>query len=213
TFSEYARRGFFELVAVTVLALPVLLGCRMIAEREGLKGHRLFLTLGGAIVAFLGVIMVSAWIRMGLYVEAYGLTALRLYVCATMLWIGGVLAWLWLSVMSKRAQLFAPGAAAIGVLTVFGLNMISPEATIARVNLIRSERTGQLDLAYLWSLSNDVAPVIESRLSTAHPAWKPELERLLAEMSGDAQRRDWRTWTWSSASAARMGSKEGLARR
>lgn len=213
SFAEYARSGFFELVAVTALSLPVLLGCRSVAEREGPGGHRLFLVLGGAIVMFLSVIMVSAWMRMGLYVEAYGLTALRLYVCATMVWLGGLLGWLWLSFLRHRVRLFAPGAAALGILTVFGLNVMNPDATIAKVNLMRAEKTGKLDLNYLRSLSHDAVPMIESRLATAKSEWQPELERLLAEMSGKAQRRNWRTWTISAELAARMGAEKGVARR
>lgn len=206
SFSEYARRGFFELVTVTALAVPVLLGCRQVTSREGPLGHRLFLVLGGATIAFLGVIMISAWARMGLYVEAFGLTALRLYVSATMIWIGTVLGWLWFTSLRRTHSLFAPGAAALGVLCVFALNAINPDAQIAAFNLARAQRTGDLDLHYLRSLSADAGPAIEDALPRLRKDIKSDVEDTLASMSAEAQRRDWRSWTWGSAKTAKLGS-------
>lgn len=209
SYADYARSGFFELVSVTVLAVPVLLGCRFVASREGPVGHKVFLTLGGLTIALLGIIMVSAWVRMGLYVEAYGLTALRFYVSAAMLWIGGVLAWLWTTSLRRTPALFAPGAAGMGILAVFAMNAMNPDARIASINLDRANRTGDLDLGYLQTLSADAGPTIEAALPKLSGTLQPEVQNVLAAISADAQRRDWRTWNYSSSVAAKMGSSQG----
>ena len=197
SYAEYARKGFFELVWVTVLAVPVLLACRQIASREGPLGHRLFLVLGGVMVGLLFVIMASAWTRMGLYVEAYGLTTLRLYVLATMLWIGSVLGWLMITFVRKTPLVFAPGAASLGVAAVFALNWINPDAWTAEFNLERAARTGNLDSSYLASLSLDAAPAI-ARAGTKMPrSLQPAVASALASMAKESKKRDWRSWTWS----------------
>src|SRR5262249_21518589 len=69
TYADYARGGFFELVWVVVLAVPLLLGCRKVAFGNGPLGRRLFLALGGLTILLLFVIIASAWTRMGLYVD------------------------------------------------------------------------------------------------------------------------------------------------
>ncbi|HYR09851.1 MAG TPA: DUF4173 domain-containing protein, partial [Longimicrobium sp.] len=79
TFSQYARRGFFELVTVAGLVLPLLLLADWLLRRERPGHERVFRILAGAQVALLFVIMGSALHRMRLYQGAYGLTELRLY--------------------------------------------------------------------------------------------------------------------------------------
>lgn len=197
SYAEYARKGFFELVWVTVLAVPVLLACRQIASREGPLGHRVFLSLGGLMVGLLFVIMASAWTRMGLYVESYGLTTLRLYVLVAMLWIGSVLAWLMATFVRRTPLSFAPGAAALGVFGVFVLNWMNPDGMTAEFNLNRAVRTGNLDSAYLASLSMDAAPAI-ARSSPKIPAkLQPAVASALRSMAKESDMRDWRSWTWS----------------
>ena len=148
-------------------------------------------------VALLFVIMASAWTRMGLYVEAYGLTTLRLYVLATMLWIGSVLAWLMATFVRKTPLAFAPGAAALGVLSVFVLNWMNPDGMTAAFNLNRAVRTGNLDSSYLASLSLDAAPAIARSGARVPEKLQPAVASALDAMAKESKKRDWRSWTWS----------------
>ena len=59
TFAEYARRGFFELVAVATLVLPLLLLAHWLLRKENRTHERIFRVLAGAQVALLFVIMAS----------------------------------------------------------------------------------------------------------------------------------------------------------
>ena len=82
TYAEYARRGFFELVTVTAIALPTLLLAHWLLRADDRRGERTFGILAGTLVALLFVVMASALQRMYLYVDEYGLTQLRFYVTA-----------------------------------------------------------------------------------------------------------------------------------
>ncbi len=83
TYSTYARRGFFELIAVAVLACGLLFAVELVAKRS-----RLY--VGAALTLALAtlVIVVSAAYRMHLYQLAYGWTEQRFYAFAGIAWLG-----------------------------------------------------------------------------------------------------------------------------
>jgi Domain of unknown function (DUF4153) len=59
TYAEYARHGFFELVAVVALTLPLLLlGDWMLRDEQ--RGRRVFRLLAGSVLTLLGVVIASA---------------------------------------------------------------------------------------------------------------------------------------------------------
>ncbi|HLW78036.1 MAG TPA: DUF4173 domain-containing protein, partial [Terriglobia bacterium] len=74
TYAEYARSGFFELVAVATLSLPLLLLAHWLLNQEDPRHRRMFGALAGLQIALLFVIMASAFERMRLYQSEYGLT-------------------------------------------------------------------------------------------------------------------------------------------
>src|SRR5207244_3576368 len=71
-YAEYARHGFFELVWVSVLVLPLLLGAHWLLRKENPQHERIFRVLAGIKIALLSIIMVSAMQRMRLYQSECG---------------------------------------------------------------------------------------------------------------------------------------------
>jgi hypothetical protein len=110
TYAEYARRGFFELVTVTALALPLLLIAQWLLRAENRAHERLFKALAGIMVGLLFVVVASALQRMYLYQQEFGLTELRLYTPVFTAWISTVLLWFVLTVLRARRDRFAFGA-------------------------------------------------------------------------------------------------------
>src|SRR5215208_3114433 len=113
TYAEYARRGFFELVTVTALALPLLLIAHWLLRTETRARERLFKALAGIMVVLLFVVVASALQRMYLYQQEFGLTELRLYTTIVMVWISVVLLWFVLTccapdVTASRSVPFSP---------------------------------------------------------------------------------------------------------
>ncbi|MAU01279.1 MAG: hypothetical protein CL608_29410 [Anaerolineaceae bacterium] len=171
TFADYARRGFFELLTVAILTMLLVLGLNWLARRENKGQIRLFNGLGSVLVGLVLVMLVSAWRRMALYEAAFGYTELRLIVYVCMGWLALTLVWFLLTLWLHPDR-FAIGALLAVMGFVATLNLINPDAFIARQNLDRYEQTGDLDAAYLASLSNDAVP---------------ELVRGLALTAGDAE--------------------------
>ena len=103
SYAEYARSGFFELVWVTVLVLPLLLVADAVLRPGSRAAQLTFRVLAAALLLLLGVVMLSAMQRMWLYQRAYGLTDTRLYASAAMAWLALVFAWFAASAASAVA--------------------------------------------------------------------------------------------------------------
>ena len=190
TYAEYARHGFFELVTVAVLVLPLLLFADWVRRRDEARSDRVFKLLAGALILLLFVVMASALQRMRLYQREYGLTELRVYVTGCMLWLAVVFVWTAFTVLRGRRDLFAVGALVSGFAAILAVNVLNPDALIARTNLDRPN----LDLPYLMRLSDDATPELVKALPALDPRQREQLE---AELASRRRDQDWRNWNWS----------------
>ena len=166
TAAEYARQGFFEMVWVVVLVLPLLLLTRA-ALRPGRDLARRHSSLALPMVALLGVMIVSALLRMRLYVQYYGLTLERFYPLVFMGWLAIVLAWLAFTVLRGRGRTFVAGAVASALVILALLNVVVPDLLVARVNITRAReqvRSAEpaLDLPHLATLGGEAVPLAVS---------------------------------------------------
>ncbi len=210
TYADYARRGFFELTAVVALALPLLLGTHWLLRRGGgepAAGRpRAYLLPAAAMVALVFAILVSALYRMHLYQQAYGLTELRVYTMAFMLWLGVVLGWFAGTVLRGQKRRFAGGVLATGLAAIMALEIINPAGLIARVDLQRAIQGRKADPYYVAWLGPDAVPAIVSELPRlARPAQCAMLEGFNYALKNDLRPpRDWRTWNWSRWEGRRL---------
>ena len=164
TYADSARRGFFELVWVAALMLPLLLAADWVLRAETDRQRQLFRILAGGLIALLFVIMASALQRMRLYTAEYGLTELRFYTTAFMGWLAVLLVWFCLTVLPGARRHFAFGALASGLAAVLLLNVVNPDDLIVRTNVGRLASGRPLDTAYLTALSADAVPALVEAL-------------------------------------------------
>lgn len=185
TYAEYARHGFFELVAVTALTLGVLLAADWAL---GDRSRRVFRWLAALLLALLGVVIASALQRMRLYMQEYGLTELRIYATGVILWLAVLSAWFAVTVLRGKRHAFAVGALVAGFVATFALNVVSPDALIARTNVTRPA----VDVAHLAQLSDDAVPTLVSRIRSLPAPQRAWLAHELLERRVPAG--DWRSW-------------------
>jgi hypothetical protein len=159
TYADYARSGFFQLAAVAALALALLLALDWTLRRDG-GGEKAFRVLGGVLVLLVLAVLASAVHRMQLYERTFGLTGLRFYTLAFMAWVGVAFLWLVWTVLRGHRERFAAGIVLSGLVTVLALNVIDPDAVIARVDVHLARHQRPVDYAYLGSLSDDAVPTI-----------------------------------------------------
>jgi hypothetical protein len=201
TYAEYARRGFFELVAVAAVVLPLLLATHWLLRMENPAHERLFRLLAGMLVALLFVIIASAGQRLRLYQAAYGLTELRFYAAAFMGWLVSVVVWCVATVLRGRRERFAVGALVTGFVAVALLDGFNPDAVIVRTNVSRAAAGAAFDAYYVLSLSADAVPALVEALPRLKPDQRLVMARALLWRWTPPVRRDWRTWNWSRARA------------
>jgi hypothetical protein len=161
TYSEYARRGFGELVAVAFFSLFMILGFSTITRRSTESQRRVFSILNIVIVALVMVMLVSAYQRLHLYELAYGFSRLRTYTHVVLVWIGLLLLAVAVLEALRRERAFACAAllAALG----FGasLALLNVDGFIAQQNIARAlDHPQDLDVNYLGGLSADAVPAL-----------------------------------------------------
>jgi hypothetical protein len=206
TYSEYARRGFFELTWVAGLVLPLLLGAHALLRKDSPAAGRIFRALAGVQVGLLFVIMASAVARMRLYQSEYGLTELRLYTTAFMLWLGLVFVWFaWTVLVRGARERFACGALVAAFATVVLLHLVNPDAYIVRANAAHARAGRSFDAEYAASLSADAVPALISVLPTLNGDERCLAGRVLLRgwTSDDVYDEDWRAWNFARWRARR----------
>lgn len=226
SYSDYTRRGFFELVMVATLILSLtLLSDWLVREITG-SARRIINLLHTLLITLTLIILASALLRMHLYTQEYGLTELRFYTTAFMAWLAVILVWLVVIVIAgfaftgseneakgyKSRRSFAFGTLVTSLVVIIVLDMINPDALIVRTNLKRAVAgVGQpLDIKYITqTLSTDAVPELLVRAKVLpNPEDRDSLARHLRKKNQDLNRQratlNWRGLNWSTMNARRL---------
>lgn len=161
TYADYARRGFFELVAVALISLGIYYLLSMLTERDGNLEKRAFSMLGILLIAQVGTMLISAFQRLSLYETAYGFTTLRTITHVFMVWLGALLgAAVWMEITNQFKQL-----ALVLFMILLGftltLSVLNVDQFIAQRNVEHAIAQNPLDASYLVrQLSDDGLPIL-----------------------------------------------------
>ncbi|QKW17433.1 DUF4173 domain-containing protein [Verrucosispora sp. NA02020] len=160
SYAEYARSGFWQLVAVTVLTLAVLGGVTRWARRDTPRDRALLRILLGLLSALSVVIVVSALSRMWTYQKVYSFTGERVFVMAFEVLLGAVFLMVLVAGVRWRGGWIPRLTTALAVVMLLGLAALNPEDYVARRNIDRYQETGRIDAWYLRALSADATPAL-----------------------------------------------------
>jgi hypothetical protein len=159
TYADYARRGFFELLAAALVNVAAILAVSAKTASRG-QGLDTGLKLCNALMTLFTLnLLASAFYRMHLYESAYGFTELRLFVQFFMgfmaISLGALLLWIW----KRELPLFK--IVLITAITAYvALNYVNVDRLIAHNNLVRYQLTHEIDIRHLSWLSVDAWPEI-----------------------------------------------------
>lgn len=171
TYAQYAREGFFQLLAVCIINLGIVLIClHLFRDSRILK--TILLVLSGCTF----IMILSSALRMILYIDTYALTFLRLFVLWSLAVIFLLMAGITAFIFYKRFPLFRFGIAVVTV-CYLALSFSRPDSFIARYNLANGA-----DYEYLSRLSADAAPVI---LDPANNPYLISVEDMLERTAPD----------------------------
>jgi hypothetical protein len=205
TYAEYARRGFFELLAVAFLVAGLVLALEGLVRTR----TRVYVLAAIGLVLLTIVVLASAFLRLRLYQDAYGWTELRFYVLAAIAWlaIGAVIAVVTLE--RNQTRWLIHGMLLVSFAFGLGFNLIGPVRFIAEQNIERAANpklvapggeTG-LDVFYLAILGDDALTLLAENLCVL-PAAQSRQARETVKMWQGWIRRDeagkaWQAWNLS----------------
>ena len=205
TYSQYARRGFNELVTVAFFSLLMLVALSIITQRQNESQRRVYSLLNVAVVLLVMVILVSAYQRISLAIGWHGYSRLRLYPRIFLIWLGILLVAVAALeiIQGERYFAFAAVLAALGFAVT--LTLVNVDAATVRLNVYRSWHGRNLNVPHLASLSTDAIPALaDVFLSHSLPTSTQEgVGAILAcykyaEEAPHISAYDWRSFNYSS---------------
>ena len=222
TFSEYARKGFGELVAVAFFSLLLLLGLGAITRRESESQRRVFSVFGVSLVGLVLVMLVSAFQRLILYEQAYGFSRLRTYTHVFMIWLAVLLVSVVVFEILRRERAIGLAMVLVSLGFVISLSLLKVDAFIVKQNIQREIRSvtdenfsqGRVDLdaQYFLDLSDDAVPALaEAFLNKSLPdAVHEKIGAALACKRHD-RKLDARALPWQSFHFSRFNADHAFA--
>lgn len=193
--AEYARQGFWQLLWATVLTLIVIALALRWAPRGGPGDRTLVRSVLGTLCVLTLVVVASALRRMDLYVDAFGLTRLRISVAAVELWLGVVLV-LILAAGVFGARLLPRAIAVSAAAGVLAFGLISPDGLIAQQNVERYGSHRTIDIDYLKGLSADAVPALDELPEPLRSCALENFQRDLADLDAP-----WYSSSWGEVRA------------
>ena len=170
TYSEYARRGFTELVVVAILSLVLSISLSLITRAGEKVQKRILLGLDVSIAAEVLVILISAFQRLSLAIDWHGYSRLRLYPRVFMIWLGALFVTIViLEILGhKRYFMLAIILASLGFTVHLSLSNV--DASIVHYNVQRATQGKHFNVGLLTSLSADAVPELKKEfLNTTLP--------------------------------------------
>lgn len=180
TYSQYAHEGFWQLLAVSIINIVMILVCM-----QGFRKHKVLNILLLVISLCTCVMTASAAYRMILYVSAYHLTFLRILV----LWFLGVLtlvmAGMMIAIFKEKFPLFQYS---VTVLTccyiVFSFARV--DAVIASYNI---EHTETLTMSDVWYMTEALSADAAEYIAQIEPEMVSDLQEY-GVFEGDGKEKD-----------------------
>lgn len=133
-YSEYARRGFFELCQIAAINLFLLIVANVTCRK--LQGKYTVLKIFNIMLSMITILLIAtAFSKMALYIKAYGLTIRRILPCLFMLFLTVVFAGIIL--LQKRKFSIIRLSAITAVLMICVLSLFNPDGYVANYNANR----------------------------------------------------------------------------
>lgn len=163
TYAEYARKGFFELAFVSAINAIMLLIFIRYTNRRGKVGITVRI-LSVVLIALSAIQLASAFRRMALYIEAYGLSEDRFLVSAFMILMAVLFIFLGICEFKENFPLLKSSLiTAVAALLI--VNFCIPNRLVATYNVDRYLKgdLASLDIDYLKKSSADSILVLLDR--------------------------------------------------
>ncbi len=209
TYTEYARKGFFELLWLTVVNISIILIIMKItSDLSGSKS--LFIKILCCYLCLITIVLlISSFYRMYLYTSDDGLTRLRFLVMGFLIFEAfGLLVTLYYIIKPKFNITLIYLLIALFYYMV--LNIIPIDSIIAKNQITKFKNGEQDGLSYVFTLSPDAVPEIyEFSSKNSNPDLQEEINTYFNETKAESERipKRWQRYNLSFAKALELIEK------
>ncbi len=202
TYSSYAREGFFEL---TVISLMVILMMIVLKSFMSKTINKVLMTLMGISTL---VIAYSAIFRLNLYIEAYGLTWLRI-LSLSFIYIQIIILLITLLYTWKKDLNIKVLVAVIYLIAYIVLNYVNVDMIIVEKNMDRYYAGHDLDTNYFSLLSYDSVETLldiqnELKDNPEHQQAYADISKILKEKRQSLEKGDWKNYNYTIEHARQL---------
>ncbi|MDD6176084.1 MAG: DUF4173 domain-containing protein [Firmicutes bacterium] len=197
-YSAYARRGFFELTAVAAINLVLMLAA-VCSRDHGSAAVRVSVSV---LTVLTLALIASAFSKMVMYINVFGLTPLRVYTSWFMLLLAVVFLLLLLGCF--HSGLYVGRAVTAAAAAMFlALNFSVPDAMIARVNTERHRENPaqQADVALFEKLGDESVLYLLTLAQSEETDTARSAKYLLHVRYDELEKLDWRSMNAASIRA------------
>lgn len=182
-YSEFARKGFFQLMIVSLINIVMILKANNKNLKETEKQEKYKKTMCIVMVIFTLIIIISAFARMTLYQQNYGYTRLRILVDYTL--ITEIILFIPTIIYILKNKIDLIKTYFVIIITMYCLvNFINIDKIIMKNNFNRYKETGYIDLNYIMEMNN--SDLIEQLLELKDTEFKYS-EKLYSQSNIDKQ--------------------------
>ncbi len=187
TYAEYAREGFFQLLAVAVINVLLVVILELMNRKEAVTQRVLeSLTLTMTIV-----MSVSAFYRMTMYEATYGYTRLRLLVFVFLIFLMVLMVMIIAYLVTRRTGIVTAISVYMMVFYI-AASWFNMDGFVADRNILRYENTGEIDLYYLTGLSRDAKTSVDAFFKEYPDLKSPEFGSRMSHRNEDDF--SWQSW-------------------
>lgn len=164
SYAEYAREGFFQLLAVSIFNILIILVCiELFKEKKRLK---VILTI---ISVCTFIMIASSAYRMSMYIDEYGLTITRVFVLWALVVISLIMLGFLCKIYIQKIDMFKYGMVVVALcFVVLSLSRIDYHIAKYNLNIYKEMNSvykddffsSYVDYRYIYNLSADAAPIV-----------------------------------------------------
>ena len=152
-YSEFARKGFFQLMIVSLINIVMILKANNTNLKETEKQVKYKKAMCISMIIFTLVIIISAFARMTLYQQNYGYTRLRVLVDWALITEIILLIPTIIYILKNKINLIKTYF--VIIVTMYCIvNFVNIDKFIVKNNINRYKETGNIDLNYLIEMNN-----------------------------------------------------------
>lgn len=182
TFAQYARKGFFEMCAIAVINLNIVFLALLFSKKKNGKACNGIKILSTFIAIFTLIIISTAISKMVLYIDAFGMTVLRITTSAFMVFLAIVFISVVLRIYFTKINIVKTGLIAASFILIV-LGSINVNGVCAKYNYesYKSQKLDSVDLKAMYDLGDEGIPYLVRLSEDKNKAVAEEARYYLAD--------------------------------